>query len=159
LFSCISRCLSSFLTTLFSTTGEWEVDGSTSRSYSKLGRNELFSPNIAWPGPMTKDEQIRIREGKEKAMPSTAPPAREEPLAVMLCVSLPLCITLSHYFLSPCTQLPPGSSVHAGVCIYIYIYIHINRHLYLQDGSRQANCLISNMPVPLQLRLAAPEVD
>lgn len=70
-----------------------------------------------------KDEQVRVSEEKEKAMSRTASPAREEPLAVMLCLSLPLCITLSHYFLSSCTQLPQGSSVHAGV----YIYTHTCR--------------------------------
>lgn len=153
LFSCIS-CLSSFFTTHSGTMGEWEVDGSVIRGYSKQGRNELFSPNIAWPGPVTKDEQRTIWGQKTKSHVQHCTGCKGRTTGCGVLSFLPFCITPTH-FLSSALQV----SLCMHVCVYRHIYVHVYKGNYMQDVSRQANCLISSMLATLQLRLAAPKLD
>lgn len=91
---------------------------------------------------------------KQKVTSSTALAAREEPQAVVFCLSFHF-VSLQLIFCLPALQV----SLCMHVCVYRHIYVHVYKGNYMQDVSRQANCLISSMLATLQLRLAAPKLD
>lgn len=134
--------------------GEWEGDGSISKGYSKQGRNELFSLNTAWPGPVTEDKQMTIWGEKTKSPVQHCTGCKGRTIGCGVLSFLPLCITPSHS-LSSCT---PGFSLHTGVCLYRHTHVHVYKGNHLQDVSKQAKHLISSLAAALQRRLAAPEL-
>lgn len=89
---------------------------------------------------------------KQKVMSSTALAAREEPQAVVFCLSFHF-ISLQLIFCLPALQV----SLCMQVCVYIDIYMSM--------CTKAIRCLMSqdrqtvSMPATLQLRLAAPKVD